>query len=370
MKTAILTSSRADYSIYLPLLKELQKDPKIDLRILAFGMHTREEFGYTVDVIRKDGFEVFAELDTLGADDSPTGITTNFATTTQAFADVWKKEDFDLVVCFGDRYEMFAAVVSTVPFNLPLLHIHGGEKTEGAIDDKFRHAITLMSKYHFTCTDEYKERASRILRSTEHVYNTGALSIDNLANLELYDITEFKSRFDIDLSRPTILITFHPETVAFEDNIKFADELVETFAELSDYQLVITMPNADTMGNEIRSRFNTAVEQHDHILAVESFGTLGYLSCMKHCKMMLGNTSSGFIEASYFPKYVINLGRRQDGRIITPNIKNCEIRKDDILRLVNEINNAPSLEPIDIYGTGDAADKMMQLIRTFEEFQR
>jgi GDP/UDP-N,N'-diacetylbacillosamine 2-epimerase (hydrolysing) len=364
MKVAVLTSSRADYSIYYPLLKKLQSDSFYSLSVIAFGAHLSESHGFTVRKIEEDGFDVMHALRTFPEDDSPGSIVRSMAKTMTEFSQVWERSNFDIVFCLGDRYEMFAACSSSTPFNIKLAHIHGGEQTLGAIDDAFRHSITHMSRYHFTAAEIYREKVIELKGSIQNIYNVGSLSIDNLKNLNLYDISEFKERFGIDLEIPSILITFHPETVSFEKNEFYINELVSALEKVEGYQFIITMPNADTMGNLIRLRLNNFIEKTTHAIGVESFGTLGYLSCMKHSSFMLGNTSSGYIEASFFPKYVIDLGNRQTGRIVSGNINRCNIVKEEILESINKFKEQKtSLSKIEIYGQGNTAGAISTILK-------
>lgn len=370
MKIGLLTSSRADYSIYLPLLNLLKEDSFFDLSIIAFGTHLSEFHGNTVDAILQDGFEVPIRIHTLPEDDSPAAISQAIGQTVVDFSSIWESHKFDLVFCLGDRYEMFGACVSSIPFNVKLAHIHGGEKTLGAFDDSFRHAITHMSSIHFASSEQYRQRIIRLKESDVGVYNVGALSIDNLRQLTLLSLEEFKARFNIDLSIPTILITFHPETVSFAKNEMYIHELIGALKEIKGYQFVITMPNSDTMGNMIRGRLKSFIAECPTAIGVESFGTIGYLSCMKHCAFMLGNTSSGFIEASFFRKYVINLGDRQNGRIITPNINVCQIDKRVILKAVEDYLTYEPTSFIEIYGNGNAAENIIQILKNTHDQDR
>lgn len=367
MKVAVLTSSRADYGIYLPLLKRLQNDPFFDLSIIAFGSHLSNAFGFTLQSILNDGFNIIHTVETIPVSDTPQAISRAMGKTITQFSDIWNDNKFDLVFCLGDRFEMFAACASSIPFNLKLAHIHGGEQTLGAIDESFRHAITHMSTYHFTTTTQYRDRVIQLKQSDKNVFNVGALSIDNLTNLELLSSKEFIEKYDIDIENPSILITFHPETVSFEKNALFVNELINALEEISGYQFIITMPNSDTMGNEIRTRLNAFVNTHTNAFAVESFGTLGYLSCMKHCSFMLGNTSSGFVEAAFFSKYVINLGSRQKGRIITSNINSIPINKNAILKAVSDYQNINFPESLNIYGNGTAAYQIVDIIKNLHD---
>jgi GDP/UDP-N,N'-diacetylbacillosamine 2-epimerase (hydrolysing) len=365
-KIALLTSSRADYSIYYPLIKKITNEPDLLLDIIAFGNHNSLVFGNSAQKIEKDGFHIKYKVEALILGESPESIADSMGMTMIKFSAIWKTEHYNLIICLGDRYEMFAAVSSSIPFNIPVAHISGGEVTLGAIDNIFRDSLTLMSRYHFTSTEQYKERVIEIIgeNNRDQVYNVGGLSIDNLKNLSLFSLDEFKQKFHIDLSKDSILITFHPETVSFEKNEEYINELIETFKTLDHYQLIITMPNTDTMGNFIRQKLLAFIETHDNAIGIESFGTLGYLTCMKYCKFLLGNTSSGFVEASFFPKFVINLGDRQKGRIETPNIYTTLIKKETILETISNIENTPIPDDCNIYGDGMAADKILHTLKT------
>lgn len=365
MKIGILTSSRADFGIYVPLLKQLYSDPYFNPDIIAFGTHTSAEFGYTINEIIDMGFPVRYRLNTVPEDDSPQAIARSIGKTINEFSDFWSIQSFNCVLVLGDRYEMFAAVAAGRPFNISFAHIHAGETTMGSIDEGFRHSISLMSEICFTTTEEYRNRTIDLIKDPERVFNVGALSIDNLKNLEFLTIPEIHSRYDIDLSLPTILSTIHPETISFEKNSRYADVLLEALNDLkADYQIVITLPNADTTGLMIREKLLIFARGSDRIFTFESLGMRAYLSFMKYCSFLLGNSSSGFVEASYFPKYAINIGERQKGRIITPNILCVEFNKDKILKTVRNITNMKEPEASNTYGNGNSAERIIQVLKS------
>ena len=366
MRVGVLTSSRADYSIYFPLLKALRAGKSIALEIIAFGTHLSELHGKTVTKIEEDGFSVNYRIQTVPDNDTPGSISRSMGETVSRFSALWGKEKFDLVFCLGDRYEMFAACASTVPFNIHLAHLHGGEKTLGAIDDVFRHAITHMSSYHFTAAEPYRKRVIELKGAPDHVYNVGALSIDNLKSLTPLSLDDFKKQFQIDLSIPSILITFHPETVAPEKNEFYIQELISALDMIKGYQYIFTMPNADTMGGKVRTAIQHFIARTPHSNGVESFGTIGYLSCMKHCSFMMGNTSSGFIEASFFPKYVINLGERQRGRLMTDNMVMCPIARQEIIHAVELFLKKSLPTKIRMYGNGNTAAAIMDVLNSIQ----
>lgn len=370
MKVGILTSSRADYGIYLPLLRLMKSDPFFDEEILVFGSHLSEKYGYTVRQIEADGFEISRQFNTAPENDSPSGIVQSMAKTMTAFSTLWDRETYDLIIALGDRYEMFSAVASALPFNIPVAHIHGGETTLGAIDNAFRHSITGMSDLHFASCEEYKIRVEEIKGSKDGIFNVGALSIDNLAGMKFLTLEEFYEKYNIDLRKPTILFTYHPETVSYRRNEEYIRTIIEVLGELKEYQIIITMPNADTSGILIRDYLNTFIKSHPDAIGVESFGTVGYLSCMKYCTLMLGNSSSGFVEASWFPKPVINIGDRQKGRVLTSNIITCPINATELLKAIKGIRSIPLVPNGNFYGDGDAAGEIVGILKQYSVNKR
>ncbi|MDO3642479.1 UDP-N-acetylglucosamine 2-epimerase [Mucilaginibacter sp. L3T2-6] len=367
MRIGVLTSSRADFGIYLPLLKRLAADDHFDLSIIVFGAHLSPSHGYTVEQVLSEGFDVSYRIETMPADDTPMAISTAMGMTLVKFAEFWDshKAHFDLVFCLGDRYEMFSAVTAGIPFQIVFAHLHGGETTLGAIDNVFRHAITLASTYHFVSTSDAAQRVAQIAGSEENVYCIGALSLDNLEDAVFFSAEEFQKRWGIDLAKDTILTTFHPETVAYEQNEYFAQELIKAIASLSNYQVLITMPNADTAGNVIRNALISSFSNSDRVFLVENLGTKGYFTVMKHCAFLLGNTSSGIIEAASFGKYVINLGDRQKGRSAGPNVITVPIVSAAICQAVQYVETAAMLSVDNIYYSGGAANKIVALLKDF-----
>ena len=365
MKLAILTSSRADYGIYLPLLKRLRADDFFDLRIIAFGTHPSHAFGYTIDQIEADGFEVSHVVESMVQGDSPEAISTAMALTGLKFSALWAGgcNEIDLIVCLGDRYEMFAAVSASIPFNLPVAHIHAGETSLGAIDDTFRHAITLASQYFFVSTQPYAEKVAQLKGGDRHIYNVGALGLDNLVDLELLSTAEFEVEHGIDLAVPTVLVTYHPETAGTDGVADDVEEFVAALAAL-EQQVLITLPNADTSGGIVRQRLLELTSERESVYAVESLGTLGYFSCMKHCAFLLGNTSSGIIEAASFGRYVINVGARQGGRARGGNVIDTGIDRAEILAAVEQIGLAAPFEGENLYWRGGAGEKILGHLKT------
>ena len=323
MRIGVLTSSRADYGIYLPLLQKIKTDSFFELEIIAFGTHLSKFHGYTLTDIEKDGYKTIHKISSLIDDDTQKGITISYGNTIIKFSDFWNSHSFDLVLCLGDRFEMSAAVQASIPFGVKLAHIHGGETTLGAIDNIYRHQITLASKIHFTSTEAYKFRVAELFETNKNVFDVGALSISNIEEFKPIDKKGFLSRFKIK-DEPYCLITFHPETNAFRENKNYAIKMRKALEFTSTkINLVITMPNADNMGKVYRKQLYLLKEtMREKILLIENFGKENYFSAMYYADFLLGNTSSGIIEAGSFRKYVVNVGERQKGRAQSDNIIN------------------------------------------------
>lgn len=367
-RIGVLTSSRADYGIYLPLLRKIKASDDFELSMIVFGTHLSPFHGMTVDLIRTDGFSIDYQINSMLLHDDENAIATASSLTMLKFSDFWQNhfDDFDLVFCLGDRYEMFGAVYAGIPYGIKFAHIHGGETTVGAIDNIYRHAISQASHLHFTSTENYKEKVYQITNS-KGIFVTGALSLDNLRNVKLYSLLEMKANFGIDFSKGTILITVHPETVASEMNINFAHICYEVFYELAKkYQLVITMPNADTLGSVFRNEFvKLKNELKKNIILVENFGTQGYFSAMHYSKFLIGNTSSGIIEAASFGKYVINLGDRQLGRLSGANVKHSAFNVQSILDNVGIIESDGEYKGDNPYDLKGASEKICQVLADY-----
>jgi GDP/UDP-N,N'-diacetylbacillosamine 2-epimerase (hydrolysing) len=367
IKVGILTSSRADYGIYLPLLNALQRDADFELELIVFGTHLSKFHGYSIEQIKSDGFTIAACIESLLLGDTPSAIASSFALTAQKFSDFWgaQKNRFDIVFVLGDRFEMAAAVLSAVPYGISMAHIHGGETTIGAIDNIYRHCISLASKYHFVSAQPFMQRLKELVQlNDEHIYTVGSLSLENIQYIELLTPEAFYQKWGIDLNKHTILITVHPETVAFDKNELFCKEILHALTDLSNsFQLVITMPNADTAGLIYRQAFMVLSEQKDNVKLIENFGTQSYFTCMKYAKLLIGNTSSGILEAASFNKYVLNLGDRQKGRLCSSNVVHLPFDSNEIIAKTNEFVNS-SYQGENIYFQQNPSAQIINLIKS------
>jgi GDP/UDP-N,N'-diacetylbacillosamine 2-epimerase (hydrolysing) len=364
MKIGVLTSSRADYGIYLPLLKKIKEDNSFELEIIAFGTHLSKSHGFTLNEIEKDNYSKIHCIASLIANDDEQGIATSYSLTSLKFADFWQLNKFDLVFCLGDRFEMSAAVQAGIPFNVKFAHLHGGETTLGAIDNIYRHQITHASILHFTATDLFRNKVSTLTGSSDNVHTVGSLSLDGIENFKPIEKSLFYDRFKIP-NQEFALITFHPETQAPQVNKAFAVEMRIALAQIATKLfLIVTMPNADTMGSVFRSEIKRLKNEFpNQVLCIENFGKENYFNAMYFAKLLIGNTSSGILEAASFNKYVVNIGDRQKGRLQNDNVINAVFSSDDIIEKSLKVMKMGVYHGDNIYKKNDTAQEIISIIK-------
>ena len=369
MRIGVLTSSRADYGIYLPLLQKLKTDSFFELEIIAFGTHLSKNHGYTLTDIEKDGYKTIHKISSLIDDDSQKSITISYGNTIIKFSDFWDNNSFDLVLCLGDRFEMSAAVQASIPFGVKLAHIHGGETTLGAIDNIYRHQITLASSLHFASTEFYKNKIRTLTETKENILNVGSLSLDNITSFNPIEKDEFYNKFNIP-DKDFALVTFHSETVKVNKNSHFANEMKIALTEiLNSLNLIITMPNADTLESEYRKKIEELKrENEEKVILVENFGKVNYFSAMYYAKILIGNTSSGILEAASFNKYVVNIGDRQKGRLQSENVLDAGFKANDIMLRYNEAIMLGEFKGDNIYYKKGVAKSIIKIIKQHEKF--
>lgn len=368
MKIGILTSSRADYGIYLPLLDKLKVDLCFNIEIIAFGTHLSRNHGYTVNEIEKHDYLVIHKIASLISNDDEQAIATSYSLTALKFADFWSNYKYDLVLCLGDRFEMNAAVMAGIPFDVKFGHIHGGETTLGAIDNIYRHQITLASQIHFTATEAYNNKVVQLSESNKNIFTVGALSLDNIKEFTPIDRKEFYKKFNIP-KKDFGLVTFHPETVNAERNIYYSSEMKKALIEISNtLNLIITMPNADTLGNQYRNKIEELKRMHpERVILIENFGKNNYFSAMHYAKILIGNTSSGILEAASFQKQVINVGDRQKGRARSNNVFDAIFNAEDIIAKTKKVLSLGDFNGENIYYKEGVADNIIKLIKEHEK---
>jgi UDP-hydrolysing UDP-N-acetyl-D-glucosamine 2-epimerase len=361
----VVTVARSDYGIYLPL----QQAPDLSLHLIVSGMHLSPEFGLTVRTIEKDGFEIADRVEMLLSSDTPEGIAKSIGLGVIGFAQAYSRFRPDILVVLGDRFEMCAAALAALPFKIPLAHIHGGELTQGAIDDALRHLMTKLSHLHFVSTQEYGRRVMQLGEEAWRVEVCGALSLDNLHSVRLLSRKELADEFELFLEDRFLLVTYHPVTLEYEQTEWQVRELVSSLDECG-LQVLLTMANADTGGHLVNLMLEDFVRTHPSAQLVDNLGTQAYFSVMALATAMVGNSSSGIIEAGMFKLPVVNIGIRQKGRIRSINVIDVDYRSDEIVRGIKKAISDEFLVHLEQmtnpYGNGHAADHIVRVLRQVE----
>jgi UDP-hydrolysing UDP-N-acetyl-D-glucosamine 2-epimerase len=364
---AVVTVGRSDFGIYLPVLRAIQSDPELSLHLIVTGGHLSATFGWTVNEIVAQGFEIGDRVDTLLSADTPEAIAISMGLGTLGLAQVYARVRPDLLLVLGDRYEMHAAAIAAVPFRIPIAHVHGGEVTHGAIDDALRHAITKYSHLHFASTEEHARRIVQLGEEPWRVTVSGAPSLDNLKTLSLMSQEELEAALQLKLDQSPIAVTFHPVTLQYEQTERQVDQLLTALAQF-DAPMVITKANADTNGQTIIRKMEEFARERPRVRLVDNLGTRGYFSLMSRAAALVGNSSSGIIEAASFELPVVNVGLRQSGRPRSGNVIDVDCEAALItgaLQRALDPNFKSSLRGIrNVYGDGTAARGIVERLRT------
>jgi UDP-hydrolysing UDP-N-acetyl-D-glucosamine 2-epimerase len=325
----VVTTSRADFGIYLPILRELSGRDGLTCRVLVSGSHLQQRHGMTVDEIVNAGFTPDVRIPIFDDTDSAAATARAIAKAVQGFGDYYSRADLDLVLVLGDRFEMFSAALATVPFRIPVAHLHGGEITEGAFDDNLRHALTKLAHIHFTSTEAYAARVRQLGEEPWRVVVCGAPALDNLKGFVPLNEREIQQAIGLRYRRQPLLVTLHAATL---DECAAHDQAAMLLSALGtvDVPIVFTAPNADPGGNAIRAAIEAFITTRTDSVLVPSLGNDLYFSMMAHAAAMVGNSSSGIIEAASFKLPVLDIGRRQHGRIKPANVVTVPSTVDDI----------------------------------------
>jgi len=362
----VVTVGRSDYGIYLPILRQIQADPDLRLRLIVAGAHLSPEFGLTATLIERDGFVIAERVEMLLSSDSPEGIAKSMGLGTIGFAQVYARSRPDVLVVLGDRFEMFVAALAALPFKIPVAHIHGGELTEFAMDDALRHSMTKLSHLHFVSTPEHAGRVHQLGEEPWRVTVSGAPSLDNLRSTRLLNAAELKAQFNLALDQPTLLVTLHPVTLAYEHTEEQTAALLEAL-EASQVPVVFTLPNPDTNGRIVARMISEFVQGHPTSQLIENLGTQAYFSVMSLAAAMVGNSSSGIIEAASFKLPVVNVGKRQSGRMRARNVIDVGDTRDEILagikQAVTPEFRAKLWNLVNPYGDGQAAQRIVDRLK-------
>lgn len=370
-KLCIFTSTRAEWGLFRCVAELVRKSPDLRLQILVSGSHLSEKFGMTAREIEADGFTVDARVDILKYDDSSLGVCKSMGLAMSGYGEALEMLNPDILVLLGDRYESFCAAAMAQILRIPVAHIHGGEITEGLIDEAFRHSITKMSHLHFASCEEYRSRIIQMGEDPSRVFNVGALGLENIRKISLMNCKELEASIGFLLDAPFFLVTFHPVTLEKATAGMQFDELLAALEQFPENKILFTKANADTDGQIINEKIDTYAATHpERCLAVASLGLRRYLSAMKICDAVVGNSSSGILETPAFSVPTVNIGDRQKGRIRTPSIIDCEPNCVSVVSAIQKALNVQFREglkglkhPCEKEGT---AEKIIGILKSVE----
>jgi GDP/UDP-N,N'-diacetylbacillosamine 2-epimerase (hydrolysing) len=366
-KICVITGTRAEYGLLRWVMQGVKDDPELALQIIATGMHLSPEFGLTYREIENDGFQIDRKVEILTSSDSSVGIAKSIGLGLIGFADALNELQPDLIVVLGDRFEIFSAVSAALVARIPVAHMHGGEATEGLIDEAIRHSITKMSQIHFVAADEYRQRVIQLGEQPERVFLVGGLGIDNMKRLKLLGRLELEASLGCRLAKKNLLITFHPVTLEDSTAESQMAELLSALDELKGTQLIFTLPNADTDGRILINMLEQFAASHTNAHVYASLGQLRYLSCISHVDGVVGNSSSGLLEAPSFKKGTINIGDRQQGRLQARSVINCEPTRQSIAKAIKKLYSSDfqfSLKQVrNPYGEAGASESIISTLK-------
>ncbi|MGV3344215.1 UDP-N-acetylglucosamine 2-epimerase [Enterobacteriaceae bacterium LUAb1] len=365
---AIFTGTRAEYGLLYWLMKDIQADPEFNLKLVVSGAHLSPEFGLTWHQIKKDGFEIDESVEMLLSSDTSAGIVKSMGVALLGLADAYRRLNPDYLIILGDRYEALAAAQAAMLMRIPVVHLHGGEVTEGAYDDAIRHAITKLSYLHFTATELYRSRVIQLGEEPERVFNVGTIGNEHLHRTKMMTLSELQHSLHFPLKEPFFVVTYHPVTLAKEQAKDGFIALLEALNQFSDYQVIITYPNADDGGRSIISLLEDyAQRQPDRVLAVSSLGQQRYLSAVRLSSAVIGNSSSGITEVPSMKVPTVNIGLRQKGRLAAKSVIHCKPHVAEIIHAIKKALLPKSEESfINPYGEGGVSAKIIDAIKNTE----
>lgn len=363
-KICVVTGTRAEYGLLKWVMKGIKENKGLNLQIIVTGMHLSPEFGLTFNEIEEDGFLINKKVEILTSSDTAVGITKSIGLGLIGFSEAFEELNPDIVMLLGDRFEIFAAASAALVACIPICHIHGGEKTEGAFDEAMRHSITKMSQFHFVAAEDYRKRVIQLGEQPERVFCVGGLGIDHISRIKLLSRDELEESLNFKFGKKNLLVTFHPVTLELNQTTKQINELLQALAELTDTHLILTMPNADTESRSIFKLMHEFQSQHEHAKVFTSLGQVRYLSCISHVDGVIGNSSSGLMEVPSFKKGTVNIGDRQRGRLQAESVINCIAKKEEIYNAINELYTPNFIEKVkncvNPYGKPGASDKIIE----------
>lgn len=368
-KICIVTATRAEYGLLKPLIKKFDNSKNIELKIVATGAHLSPEFGYTYKEIEKDGFIIDRKIEMLMSSDTDSSISKSMGLAMISFADYFENNEFDMIVILGDRYESLSIAICAMNKKIPIAHLYGGEITEGAIDDSIRHAITKLSYLHFTGNEVYRNRVIQLGEDPSRVYDVGALGVENSLNEKLLTYNELEKSLNINLKNKFSVVTYH--SVTLEDNTHETQilNLINAIDKFKDRVFIFTKANADVGGRIINKKLKEYCDNSVNAILVDSLGMIRYLTSLKYCDCVIGNSSSGIIEVPSFSKPTVNIGDRQKGRLSAKSVINCGNDTKDIINAMELAYSNEFVKSIqniyNPYGDGNTSEKIFKIIEKY-----
>ena len=363
-KIAVVTATRAEYGILRPLICRLQKDTEFELQLIVTGMHLSEKYGNTQVEIEKDKIPVFRKIPILEDGNSAYDVSVTMANALCRIAGYFRDEKPDMVIVLGDRTEILGICAAAMNEGIPIAHLHGGELTEGAVDDCIRHAVTKMSYLHFTASETYRNRVIQLGESPDRVFNVGALGVENILHTQLFSYEDMCREIGIPNDQKYVVVTFHPVTQEPGEEQHQTQELIAAMREKAGYFYLITKANADAGGQRVNELLEDFSEKVPNAKLVSSLGMVRYLSALKYSEFALGNSSSGIIEAPALGIPTVNIGERQRGRLMADTIVQCEPEKEQILEAMDEAAVMPH-KVSTLYGDGETSAKIVAILKNF-----
>lgn len=360
-RVAIVTATRAEYGILTPLIKRISVADDLDLDLIVTGAHLSEKYGMTVSFIEKDGFDIAHRIPILDDGNEPYNISITMANAIKGFAECFKTDRPDMLIILGDRTEMLGVVAAAVNERIPIAHIHGGEVTEGAVDDCIRHAITKMSYLHFTSTEIYRRRVIQMGENPSRVYNVGALSTGNILHEELLSENDIREVLCVPVGMDYALVTFHPVTLEKDTAERETIALRDSLGCYPNIYFAMTMANSDTGSDIVNSTLCDYATGSDNAHMFQNLGMKRYLSALKYAKFVIGNSSSGIVEAPVMGTPTVNIGDRQKGRLMAESIISCQPVKEEICHAIEKACLMSRI-PSHMYGDGDTSEKITSII--------
>lgn len=368
-KICVVTGTRAEYGLLCWLMKEISADDELELQVIATGQHLSPEFGLTYKNIEKDGFYIDARVEMLLSSDTPVGIAKAVGLGTIGFADALDRLKPDIMVLLGDRFEALSAAQAAMLLRIPIAHLHGGEATEGLIDEAIRHSITKMALLHFTSAEVYRRRVIQLGESPDRVFNFGAIGLDNIRRLSLLSREEFERQIGFKLQQTNFLVTYHPVTLSGRNPVEYVQELLDVFDRFNDAGIIFTQANADTSGRVINKLLQDYVGCHkERMIFVNTLGQLRYLSAIKYMDAVIGNSSSGILEVPSFKVPTVNIGPRQDGRLMAESVVSCGDSAEEIKKALDKVlsksfrNKMKYVESP--YGNGGVSERIVKVLKS------